>query len=185
MGADRRCLYAQDTCSGFNRLRRPNGSLIQASDGTFYYTSSGASDPGAIIKVDPLGTPAFALLYEFSGVEGFGPNALIQASDGAFYGTTISSSNGSGGGILFRIDAAGTLTTLHTFSGGDDGASPNGLVEATDGTFYGTTGLFSQSSTGGTIFRYDRAGTLTTLHTFTGADGMHPRGLLQASDGNF
>jgi len=60
-----------------NRLRRPNGSLIQASDGTFYYTSSGASDPGAIIKVDPLGTPAFALLYEFSGVEGFGPNALI------------------------------------------------------------------------------------------------------------
>jgi uncharacterized repeat protein (TIGR03803 family) len=168
-----------------NRFLRANGSLIQASDGNFYYTAWSVSDPGAIVKVDPLATPALTLLYEFSGIEGFGPNALIQANDGAFYGTTQSSSNGFGGGILFRIDAAGTLTTLYTFTGGDDGASSNGLVEATDGTFYGTTGQFSPLSTGGTIFRYDGPGILTTLHTFTGGDGVHPRGLIQASDGSF
>jgi uncharacterized repeat protein (TIGR03803 family) len=59
-----------------------------------------------------------------------------------------------------------------------------GLVEATNGSFYGTTqlgGIFND----GTVFKIASGGTLTTLHSFDGADGSGPlAALVQASDGN-
>jgi uncharacterized repeat protein (TIGR03803 family) len=93
----------------------------------------------------------------------------------------------------------GTLTTLYEFClqpNCSDGAAPTGgLVQAADGSFYGTT---SQGGTGancslqygcGTIFKLTPAGTLTTLYSFCSlkncADGKIPFGtLLHASDGN-
>ena len=90
---------------------------------------------------------------------------MIQASDGNFYGTTTHGGTGgcySGCGTVFKMDAAGTLTTLHSFTG-SDGASPGSLIQATDGNFYGTTYV--------AVFKMDAAGTLTTLHTFAGTDG--------------
>ena len=89
-------------------------------------------------------------------------------------------------GTVFKLDAAGTLTTLHSFTGGSDGAYPYaGLIQATDGSFYGTT---SGGASGvGTVFKLDAAGTLTTLHSFTGgSDGGYPHaGVIQATDGSF
>src|SRR5439155_10411314 len=82
---------------------------------------------------------------------------LIQASDGSFYGTTRGE-DGVPGGTVFKLDAAGTLTTLHSFSGSNGSSGPNGLIQASDGSFYGTTE--------GTVFKIDAAGTLTTLHSF-------------------
>ena len=41
--------------------------------------------------------------------------ALIQGSDGSFYGTTVGG-GATGSGTIFKIDAAGTLTTLHHFN---------------------------------------------------------------------
>src|SRR5215471_2810264 len=62
---------------------------------------------------------------------------LVQGTDGLFYGTT----RGGGalaGGTVFKIDSAGNLTTLHTFSY-PNGLDPEaGLVLASDGKFYGT-----------------------------------------------
>ena len=88
--------------------------------------------------------------------------------------------------------SAQTLTTLHTFAGySTDGASPYaGLVQATDGNFYGTTyaGGTSGNCQGGcgTVFRITPAGTLTTLHSFDWYDGASPTGaLVQGNDGNF
>jgi uncharacterized repeat protein (TIGR03803 family) len=68
---------------------------------------------------------------------------LIQANNGDFYGTTslggLTNANCNYGcGTIFRIAPNGTLTTLHSFDDAD-GASPNALVQATNGTFYGTT----------------------------------------------
>ena len=88
--------------------------------------------------------------------------------------------------------SAQTLTTLHTFAGySTDGASPYaGLVQATDGNFYGTTyaGGTSGNCQGGcgTVFKITPAGTLTTLHSFDWYDGASPTGaLVQGNDGNF
>ena len=66
-----------------------------------------------------------------------------------------------------------------------------GLVQATDGNFYGTTEYGGTSGNCGadrcgTIFKITPAGTLTTLHSFDGTDGAAPYGaLIQATDGNF
>ena len=85
-------------------------------------------------------------------------------------------------GILFRMDAAGVVTQLHSFSGGIDGARPFALVRALDGQFYGMT-LQGGEFEHGTLFRFTPGGGLTTLHAFSQAD-RSPADLFAASDGN-
>jgi uncharacterized repeat protein (TIGR03803 family) len=72
----------------------------------------------------------------------------MQGTDGNFYGTTLYGGV-SGHGAVFKITAAGALTGLYTFcphSGCSDGSLPaNGLIQAANGSFYGTT------SSGGTL----------------------------------
>jgi len=98
----------------------------------------------------------------------------------------------NGGGMVFKITPDGTLTTLYSFcsqAGCTDGANPyGGLVQGTNGDFYGTT----QSGGAGnyrTIFKITPRGTLTTLHSFCAqsgcADGEYPYGsLVQATNGD-
>jgi uncharacterized repeat protein (TIGR03803 family) len=90
---------------------------------------------------------------------------------------------------VFRITPGGTLTTLYSFcsqSGCMDGYQPNeGLVQATDGNFYGTT-EYGSPSDAGTTFKVTPVGTLTTLASFGGQDGNEPSaGLVQGTDGTF
>ena len=41
---------------------------------------------------------------------------------------------------MFKISTNGALTSLYSFTGGNDGANPYaGLVQGSDGNFYGTT----------------------------------------------
>jgi hypothetical protein len=41
---------------------------------------------------------------------------------------------------VFKISANGALTSLYSFTGGNDGRNPvGGLVQGSDGYFYGTT----------------------------------------------
>ena len=40
---------------------------------------------------------------------------------------------------MFNIDAAGTLTTLHSFTYGDGAYPVAGLIQGSDGSLYGTT----------------------------------------------
>jgi uncharacterized repeat protein (TIGR03803 family) len=81
---------------------------------------------------------------------------LIQATDGNFYGTTWDSVGGTNFGTIFKITPSGGLTTLHSFCPQHpctDGATPYaGLVQATDGSFYGTTTLGGATGVG-TIFK--------------------------------
>jgi uncharacterized repeat protein (TIGR03803 family) len=100
----------------------------------------------------PAGT--VTILHDFTGGTTDGANpfaALIQATDGNFYGTTT-----RGGGVfncpnpldpthtdcgaVFKMTPSGTVTVLHAFTSGTDGALPHAsLIQATDGNFYGTT----------------------------------------------
>ena len=131
----------------------------------------------AFVLISLLGMCGVSLAQTFEILKSFvpAPNGqypqagLIQANDGSFYGTT-SGAGASYRGTVFKMDAAGTLTTLHSFTG-DDGAEPYaGLIQASDGSFYGTTS-WGGASGGGTVFKMDAAGTLTTLHSFNGSDG--------------
>jgi uncharacterized repeat protein (TIGR03803 family) len=100
---------------------------------------------------------------------------LVQTNNGVFYGTTEKGGT-SGFGTIFKINPAGTLTTLHSF-GGTDGAYPRtGLVyTATAGTLCGTT-AFGRTNNEGTVFSSTKAGVLTTLHSFVASDSAHPFG---------
>ena len=91
----------------------------------------------------------------------------------------------SGFGTVYKIDAAGALTTLHGFNF-SDGVDPDGaLIQASDGALYGTTSSGGAANRG-TVFKVDAAGVLTTLHSFNGSDGANPRGAaIQAIDGSF
>ena len=136
-------------------------------------------------------------LHMFAGYPNDGgvPDAgVVQASDGNFYGTTYTggaSGNCQGGcGSVFRITSGGTLTTLHSFDW-YHGASPTaGLVQASDGNFYGTTYGGGANQYYGTVFKITPSGTLTLLYSFCGqancADGaLAYGGLVQGADGNF
>src|SRR5277367_4076965 len=133
----------------------PEAGLVQATNGEFYGTTSegGANGIGTVFKITSKGT--LTTLHSFDGsTDGEFPVAgLVQAPNGDFYGTTeIGGANG--GGTVFKITGGGTLTTLHSFDGGADGGSPfGGLVQATDGNFYGTTVSGGANGQGGTIFK--------------------------------
>ena len=101
---------------------QPLAGVIQASDGYLYGTTwyGGTYDSGTVYKIGPSGN--LTTLYSFSGgTDGAAPwSALIQAQDGYFYGTT-SGGGGSSFGTIFRMDSAGNLNTLYSFTGGADG----------------------------------------------------------------
>jgi uncharacterized repeat protein (TIGR03803 family) len=74
---------------------------------------------------------------------------------------------------------------LGSFSGADGDMPEAGVIEASDGNFYGTTFAGGAGNTG-TVFRITPSGTLTVLHDFNGADGAHPTAaLVEGTDGNF
>ena len=119
----------------------------------------------------------------------------MQAADGEFYGTATYGGVGSSGSI-FRITRGGAFSTVYSFrcsaGGCADGVFPNsGLIQASDGNFYGTTangGGNQKGDHGGTIFKVTPRGTLTTLHVFCAhlCPGIGPvAGLVQAPDGIF
>jgi uncharacterized repeat protein (TIGR03803 family) len=174
----------------------PNAGLIQATDGNLYGTTYNGGDYGlgAVFQITPSGT--LTVVHSFDGTDGANPYAgVIQASDGNFYGTTgYGGPQGQyGGGTIFRITPSGTFTTLYSFCshGGSctGGSVPlAGLVQASDGNFYGTT-FYGGSHDHGTVFQITPSGTLTRLHSFCSqsacADGGGPSAaLIQATDGN-
>jgi uncharacterized repeat protein (TIGR03803 family) len=154
---------------------------------------------GAVVVVPAFGVQAgvvFNTLYSFGSImdtngtplDGANPVAgLVQGNDGYLYGTTQAGGTNGGYGTVFIISTFGTLTSLYSFTGTNDGANPlAGLVQGSDGYFYGTT-CFGGTNEAGTVFKITKNGVLTSLYSFnyTNDDGGRPRaGLVQASDGN-
>jgi len=139
----------------------PYGGLVQGENGNFYGTTSqgGTNGDGTVFEITPAGK--LATLHSFDAVDGYFPEAgLVQGTDGNFYGTTPSGGANGVSGTLFEITATGKFATLHSFCtqpNCSDGTGPfAGLIQATNGSFYGATfagGTSSNCSGGcGTIF---------------------------------
>jgi uncharacterized repeat protein (TIGR03803 family) len=141
--------------------------IVQARDGALYGTTDfgGAFGLGTIFKMTLDGT--VSVLHEFNGLDGSSPAAsLIQASDGNFYGSTAEG-GAFGWGTVFRMTVDGAFDVLHSFTRGADGAGPLApLVQAFDGSFYGTT----SAVTGDVDCPCGVAFRLTVSNTATGAD---------------
>lgn len=128
----------------------PEG-VVQASDGNFYGTTNGGGFSnsscsygnvpgtcGTVFKMTPTG--ALTTLHIFNYTDGGNPGAApIQASNGNLYGTSVTGGT-TRAGTIFEITPTGTLTTVHNLDPKNgDGAFPMGLVQHTNGIFYGPT----------------------------------------------
>jgi uncharacterized repeat protein (TIGR03803 family) len=189
-------VYSFCSQSGCTDGSLPLGTLIQATNGDLYGTTEtggAGNNGGTIFKITPSGvlTTLYSFCTQTNCPDGAEPYAgLVQAANGYFYGTTeYGGTEYIGAGTVFKITPTGTLTTIYSFCslGGfcTDGQSPTGtLVQATNGSFYGTT-VLGGASVAGTVFKITPSGTLTTLHTFDVTDGANSSaGLLQATNGN-
>jgi uncharacterized repeat protein (TIGR03803 family) len=162
----------------------PFSPLLQAGDGNFYGTTANGGNygDGTVFRITPGGVSA--TLYSFTGAaDGSGSVAgLIQADDGWLYGTT-EYGGAYGYGTVFQISTSGSLTTLYSFTGAEDGGNPTAsLIQGRDGGLYGTA---AGGDFYGTVFRITPGGQFTLLYSFTGVDdGAFPEAaLVQARDG--
>src|ERR1035438_7834120 len=165
----------------------PNAGVIRYSAGNLYGTTTagGASNWGVVYKLDPAGN--YTVLYSFTGGEnGGGPYAgVIRDPAGNLYGTT-SDGGAASVGVVYKLNAAGQETVLHTFTGGADGSFPNaGVIRDSSGNLYGTTSS-GGTANAGVVYTLDAAGRETVLYSFTGgADGSFPyAGVIRDSAGN-
>jgi uncharacterized repeat protein (TIGR03803 family) len=169
-----------------------NGNVIPANTGACV----GGAGCGTIFEITPTGD--ITILHGFcsqlnsKGIceDGEYPKGgLVRGTDGNFYGTTYSGGKLQAG-TVFVITPAGNFNTLRSFSRTADGGCPEaGLVQGTDGNFYGTTSKGGSNQVG-TVFRMTPSGHMTALYSFCShlncADGSSPQaGLVQGNDGNF
>ena len=161
----------------------PTGDLALDSAGNLYGTtgSGGTSDHGTVYKVSPSG--AETVLYSFTGkADGAGPVGITLDAAGNLYGPTAGGGSGSKTGlqegVVFKLDPAGQLTVLYSFTGLSDGGDPQaGVILDPAGNLYGTT--FYGGLGAGVVYEVDTNGHETVLYTFTGGtDGGYPRSTL-------
>ena len=128
-------------------------------------TCSAAFDSGTFVSL--IATPTLGSLFTgWSGAcSGRGPCILSMTQARAVTATFTQVSP-------FTVLICDVLLS---FTGEADGGYPTaGLVQGSDGNFYGTTSAGGASNYG-TVFRLDASGGLTTLDSFTvGAEGANP-----------
>jgi uncharacterized repeat protein (TIGR03803 family) len=177
-------LHSFDNANG----AQPIGPLLQASDGNFYgttVTGGGPANAGTVFKITPAGK--LTVIHRFDGSDGFDPSSLlIQGSDSSLYGTAYSGGT-QNTGTIFKITPQGKFSVLHNFNGSTDGGNPYaGLVQGSDGNFYGVNSFNGNAANQGTIFRISPGGKFKVLYTFDGKTGATPQvTLLQHTNGSF
>ncbi len=170
----------------------PSSRLVFGPDGTLYGTAGtgGGSGPGLVYNLRPQPnacTTALcpwqeSVIYNFTGGSDGGhpgTGALTFDSAGNIYGTAggggLSCGN-HGCGVVYKLTRSGgswSESVLYSFTGGDDGETPNaGVTFNIAGNLYGTT-FYGGANSQGTVYELtpSQSGwTETTLHAF-GASG--------------
>lgn len=140
----------------------PTAGLLRGNDGNFYGTTErggafadeNGHGYGTVFRMTTTGI--FTSLVSFNFTNGAYPGKLLQASDGNFYGTSgggdYTNQFGFGYGTIFRMTPDGSLTSLVSFNGTNGSFPFGGMIQGSDGNFYGTT-MRGGVSNSGTIFR--------------------------------
>lgn len=156
--------WTEKVLYGFNGQRDGDqlsaGALLAGRNGTLYGAANlgGSLNSGTVFSVTPPGTQGGAwtetTLHTFARGDGIFPLAgLVADQSGNLYGVTQGGGQGHAG-TAFRLtppqgQGDWTLTTLHAFRGGSDGAGPSGgLTPGKHGELFGVTASGGSSSRG-------------------------------------
>ncbi|MBI4326948.1 MAG: hypothetical protein HY674_17040 [Chloroflexi bacterium] len=170
---------------------RSPSALVQGREGVLYGITDwiGTADGiGTAFRLNNDGT-GYGVLHRFTGgKDGLLPVAgVVDGGDGALYGATS-----FGPGTVFRLGKDGiTYTVVHQFEVNPEFNSwgLNGVIQASDGVFYGTSSRYSFETVGpGSVFRINADGTgYRILYTFeydqSFCCGARPSRLIEGSDG--
>ncbi len=167
----------------------PQAGVVRDEAGNLYGTTlgGGTGKSGVVYKVDPTGHET--VLYNFSGgADGNEPyGGVIRGAGGDLYGTTLYGGS-AGYGTVFKVDAKGQETVLHSFGLADGSFPASSLTRDAAGNLYGTTYLGGSGCGGngcGLVFKLDPSGNETVLHGFSGPDGAAPAaGVTRDAAGN-
>ncbi len=159
--------------------------------GTTYYGGTSYLGYGVVFKLTHRGSGwVQSVLYDFSGGnDGGNPyGGVVFGPDGSLYGTA-SGGGLYGEGVIFRLRPSATEcptaqcrwteTVVYNFTGGADGATPQGnIIFDQAGNLYGTTLAGGAGGGWGTAYELspsDGQWSLSVLHQFTdGSDGGEP-----------
>ena len=137
------------------------------SGGSLYGTAQGGGSfaLGVIYRVNTT-SHAESTLYSFAGQpDGRYPLGTLAMLNGNLYGITPSGGDANLG-VVFQFNTrTGTMTILHSFAGGSDGAYPLAGLTLVNGVFYGTTSAGGGADCGGT-----GCGTLFSIVPATSAE---------------
>ena len=125
---------------GLDGIQPLSNVTFDAASNLYGTTSNGGQfHSGTVYKIDKNGTET--VLFNFPGgtggaAPGYGALVLDQAGD--LYGTT-SSGGSANAGVVYQLDPTGSETVLYNFTGGVDGADPQGgVIRNAAGNLYGT-----------------------------------------------
>lgn len=163
--------------SNYNSGAYPVGTLAQRG-GVFYgVTQYGTNGYGNAFKMTTTGVVTTLTDFVGGASSPYYPNAglVYDPATDAFYGTSLYGGS-SGLGTVFKMTPTGTVTVLHSFTGGaSNGQYPYaGLLLASDGNLYGVT-YYGGTDNEGIIFKITTGGSFTLLHSFT-YDASDPAG---------
>jgi len=155
----------------------PYAGLV-LSGSTLYGTAlAGGNGFGTVFALNTHGS-GFTTLYAFTnGSDGNRPYGQLILAGNTLYGTTQGGGT-SHEGVVYAVNIDGTgFRTLHSFTGGSDGATPFAGLVLAGNTLYGTASGGSIAGVG-TVFGLNTNGNgFVTLHGFTGgSDGANPFG---------
>jgi uncharacterized protein (TIGR03437 family) len=160
--------------------------------GTYHVVATSPTDATqkAVATVTITAPITFTALHSFAAVslDASTPLApLVQTTDGTFWGTTEFGGSGFGVGTVFKMNATGVVTIVHSFSNGANGGEPAaGLVLGPDGNLYGTAPTGGANNQGSVFRVTPSSGAVALIHSFALSEGINPKApLVLAKDGNF
>lgn len=171
----------------------PTSPLLAYNNRLFFGTASGGANGGGVLYelANNNGKWALNIIYSFTtnGATGSGPSGALAWGTNyiALFGTTTAG-GANGNGTLYNVAVPlgthPTVGVLHNFTGGSDGAAPNGVITDAKHNIFGTT---SSGGVGfGTVYELPAKAprTFSTLYTFVNAaDGTTPNGPLAIDAG--